>query len=921
MRSILTFAIAAFWSCMVYASSYNIAPLGTATASSEKSPEYAAGNVNDGVVRVIGKGEWASNSSMTFWGEIDYPWVQIDWDTPQWINKVLLYDRPAEGLRTAGGTLCFSDGSRIDVWGIPDDGAPCTVEFPSKQVSWVRFESNDGTGEGLGLSEIEVYQAPEGYDDYVSWVDPYVETNRGRYFYFITGNQPYGMIGAAPMTRNKNQFGGGYNYNETEVLGFPQIHCWMLSGLVMMPVTGNIDPTCGEQQWKSEFSHDGELVQPGYHRLFLESYGVWVEQTATDRVSLYRLTATADTAMSVLFNLGGYVCTSTMVNAHVDKVSDKEVAGYFDTEGRLWGGPEVVRIYFVAQFDKPFDSLDGWADGKRSDDIEHLVGTKSSVPRNEGMSYSDAPTAGVIANFGMEAGEQLHVKMAVSYVSVDNARENIAGECRNWDFDRVRSASQEEWNEWLGRIDVKGGTVEQRTKFYTDLWHVLLGRHKIDDINGQYPDYTQGGKVAGKHVVGAKMRVGQLEMGSNGKPLHHMYNFDSLWLTQWNLNTLWGLAYPEVIDDFAACLLEYDINGDLLPRGPCAGGYSFIMHGCPATSLITSAYQRGLCHKWSPSKAYKAMKRNHGKGGMLAYDMDKELDFYVRNGYCPDQAGFTVQWTFEDWALGEMAAKLGHSRDAKYFHKRSEGWRTLFNDSLKLLFPRRIDGSWLHTDPLNGWGYSEANAWQTTFGLSQDIPGLADMMGGNDTLCAKLDFAFRQAAAYDFVYSYSGGYVSYANQPGLSNAHVFSHAGKPWLTQYWVRRVKEQAYGAVNPNRGYGGQDEDQGQMGAVSALMAMGLFSINGGSASTPAYDITSPVFDEVTIKLNKDYYTGDKFVIRAYNNSRDNCYIQRAHLNGKPHNSSYQLLHDDFAGGGLLELWLGDEPNKSWGVGTHVN
>lgn len=900
----------------MYASPYNIAPQSRVSASSVLNESYDAACVIDQVIRIADKGEWASKSGMTFWGQIDYPWIQLDWEEPVTINKVVLYDRPAKGTHVAGGILHFSDGSSVNVWQIADDGSPKVVEFPARKTQWVRFEVTDGDGEHLGLSEIEVFPAPDDYTDYVSWVDPYIESARGRYFFFVTGSQPFGMIGAAPLTRNKNQYGGGYNYNSTDILGFPQIHCWMLSGLTLMPTTGAVNPTLGEQGWKSPFTHDGEIVQPGYHRLYLEKYHTWVEQTATDRVSFYRLTYTKDALANILLNLGGYVATSTMVNAHVQKTGTDELSGYFDTKGRLWGGPDVVRIFFVVSFDKPFDSVDGWADKTYLTDIDQLQGTTESTPRQStGWSYHDAPTSGVSARYKVKPGEQIQLKMAVSYVSVANAKENLQTDCNHWDFDKVRKASQDEWNQWLGKIDVKGGTDAQRIKLYTDLWHTLLGRHKIDDSNGQYPDYTQGGIRKGTHTLNAKLQIKQLKKDSTGKPLHHMYNSDALWLSQWNLNTLWGLAYPSVLDDFAASFIEYSANGDLLPRGPCAGGYSYIMTGCPATSLITSAYQRDITRKWLPSAGYRAMKRNHAKGGMLALDMDKELDFYSMHGYCPESAGLTIQWAFEDWALAEMAGKMGKRRDYAYFHQRSMGWSASFHQDLKLILPRKADGSWLHTNPLDGWGYVEANAWQATFGLSHDIPGLAKQMGGNDSLCSKLNHAFEQAASTDFVFGYGGGYVSYANQPGCSNAHVFAHAGKPWLTQYWVRRVKEQAHGAITPDKGYGGHDEDQGQMGGISTLMAIGLFSLDGGSRQQPAYDITSPVFDEVTIKLDADYYKGKEFKIKTYHNSKENCYIQRARLNGKDYDS-YQLLHSVFAQGGLLEIWLGDTPNESWGT-----
>lgn len=898
-----------------HASSYNIAPDSHVSASSMVNELYDAKNVVDQIIRISDQGEWASKSTMTFWGQIDYPWIQLDWDTAKCVNKVILYDRPDKKTHVAGGILRFSDGSSVNVWQIPNDGSPKVLEFPARKTQWIRFEVTDGDGENLGLSEIEVFPAPEDYTDYVSWVDPYIESARGRYFFFITGNQPFGMISAAPLTRNKNQYGGGYNYNSNYILGFPQIHCWMLSGLTFMPTTGELNPTLGEENWKSSFSHDGEIVQPGYHRLYLDKYNTWVEQTATDRVSFYRLTYTQDAPANILLNLGGYLSTTTMVNARVYKTGNQELTGSFDTKGRLWGGPDVVKIFFIAQFDKPFDSLDGWVDKEYSHDIEELQGNPESKPRsNSGWCYHDAPTTGVSVKYKVRRGEQVNVKMAISYVSIDNARENLKKDCNHWNFDKVRKDSQEEWNQWLGTIDVKGGTEAQKIKLYTDLWHTLLGRHKIDDYNGEYPDYTRGGVRKGTHTLNAGLQVKQLKKDSSKKTVHHMYNSDAFWLTQWNLNTLWGLAYPSVLDDFAASLIQYSMNGDLLPRGPCAGGYSYIMTGCPATSLITSAYQRDITKKWSPSVAYSMMKKNHAKEGMLALDMDQELNFYIQHGYCPDNAGLTIQWAFEDWALAEMAAKMGKKKDFAYYHKRSSGWDNSFNKDLKLILPKKADGNWLHTNPFSGEGFVEANAWQATFGLSHDIPKLATLMGGNDSLCLMLNHAFEQAAPTDFVYGYSDGYVSYANQPGCSNAHVFAHAGKPWLTQYWVRRVKEQAHGAITPDKGYGGHDEDQGQMGGISTLMAIGLFSLDGGSKFHPVYDITSPVFDEVTIKLDPAYYEGKAFKIKTYNNSKDNCYIQRARLNGKEYNS-YQLPHSVFAQGGILELWLGNTPTK-WGV-----
>jgi predicted alpha-1,2-mannosidase len=394
-----------------------------------------------------------------------------------------------------------------------------------------------------------------------------------------------------------------------------------------------------------------------------------------------------------------------------------------------------------------------------------------------------------------------------------------------------------------------------------------------------------------------------------------MYNSDALWLTQWNINVLWGLAWPEILDDFSASMVQYADNGGLLPRGPNIGGYSYIMTGTPVSNMLASAYQKNILTKVNPKHALDAMIRNHMPGGMMGDDPE-ELAFYIENGYAPGNVGKTIEWAFQDWSLAQMARKMGRKKDADYFSKRASRWTTNYRPEFKLLFPKTDKGSWLHDDPLSMEGWVEANAWQGTWSISHAIPELAELMGGTDTLCSMLNHAFEKSDSDDFVFGYGSGYVSYANQPGCSNAHVFNYAGKPWLSQYWVRKVNEQAYGGVSPDKGYGGHDEDQGQMGGVSALMSMGLFSLRGNNSINPIYDITSPVFDEIVISLNPDYYSGKEFRIITENANKENPYIQSAELNGKEHPRAW-FYHSDYAKGGELRLILGAEPNMNWGSG----
>lgn len=296
----LTFAALAMTAS---ATTKNVAPLARITASSEQ-PGHPASAVADGIIGIDGLGEWRSTSGMTSWGELHYPDLTLSWDEPRTIDRVVIYDTPSEAHHIAAVELHMSDGLVEYVNSIANDGSPREVRFSPRTVEWMKVVASDAQHTGVGLSEIEVFTSTGGTDDYVEKVNPYIETARGRYFFFATGSMPFGMISAAPLTRNKNQGGGGYNYNSTEILGFPQLHDWMIGAVVLMPAYGDVDPTLGEQGWKSQFRHESEIVRPGYHRVFLDDYRMWVENTCTDRVSMYRITP-ADSSRTTSMLLRG----------------------------------------------------------------------------------------------------------------------------------------------------------------------------------------------------------------------------------------------------------------------------------------------------------------------------------------------------------------------------------------------------------------------------------------------------------------------------------------------------------------------------------------------------------------------------------------------------------------------------------------
>jgi putative alpha-1,2-mannosidase len=876
-----------------YSGSLNIADKARASASSSVSESLNVNNINDNVIAIKGIGNWLTNEKNS--------WVKLTWNTQQWVNKVVIYNYPSAEGRVQSGTLEFSDGSTMDVV-LPEDGTAKAFTFLDKKTEFIKFYIHKTAGAQAGLSEIEVFPSPKQYEEPMEWVDPFIETNRGRFFLFTTGSRPYGMVCAAPMTKNWNNSGGGYAYSSNEILGFPQIHAWTLSGLNLMPTLASVDPTLGEQAWKSKFKHDDEIAQPGYHRVFLPQSNVWVEQTSTDRVSFYRFKWTEDTKAQVLLSLSGLLGNSRMTNGDVKKITDSEFEGSVSSVDRAYGvGPHDFKIYFVAQVDKEWESLDAWDDNQRFKNITRVRGDSLGTS----MAYN------------VKAGDQLKLKIAISYTSIENARNNLKTECNTWDFNQIQEDSRVVWNTSLKKIDVDGGTVNQHIKFYTDLWHVLLGRHRINDVNGDYPDRTSGSKTTvgtwGGKVHDPIFRIKNPGLDINGNVKHNMYNSDAFWLTQWNLNVLWGLAWPEIQDDMAASMVAYSNNGGLLPRGPSGGGYSFIMTGCPSTNLLVSTYMKGIMTKADPENAFQQIKKNHLPGGIMG--SSKEIEFYTKNNWWPHNAGINIETAFQDWGAAQMAKRLNKTEDYNFFIDRSKSWKNCFDEETKLLFPKDEGGNFVHKNPLSGAGFVEANAWQATWGVSHDIQGLSKLMGGDNVLIEKLNYAFEQEEENSFVHSYGSGHISYANQPGCSNAHVFSYANAPWLTQYWVRKVNEKAYGGITPDLGWGGHDEDQGQMGGVSALMSIGLFNIIGTESQKPYYEITAPVFDEVKITLDNNYYNGKEFIIKTYNNSSENYYIQKAKLNGKKL-KNFWFYHEDFAKGGKLEIWLGNKPNKKWGL-----
>lgn len=747
----------------------------------------------------------------------------------------------------------------------------------------------------------------------VDLVYPLLDSENSRWIFFSSACRPFGMVNLSPDTKADTDWGSGYRYEKDSIKFFSHIHGWQLSGVPVMPVNGEFKGHLGSKVYGSKSSHVKETVKPGYHSVVLDSYGIKAELTSTTRVGFHRYQFPEAAESYILLDLGTLLGPSGTLKGLSKKVSSNEIQGYALMD-KTMRRPKPIYVYYTIQFDAPFETMQAWQNGKLSGATQLFEGSNG----------------GVYLKFDTSKAKTVLMKVGISYVSEEQARLNITTELPHWNFDQVVKESADEWNSKLSRIEIEGGTPEQQKRFYTDLWHALLGRRIISDANGKYCDMT-----------GPERRIGQIPLDKNGKPLFNHHNFDAFWGAQWTIAALWQMVYPKVASDFInSMLLMYD-DGGLIPRGPSGGNYTAVMSGASSTPFIVGAYMKGI-RTFDAAKAFEGMKKNHLPGGMMGkagYEHNTAngggIEYYIERGYVPyplgkswgmhqDGAAQTLEYASQDWCLAQMAKSLGKTDDYTNFMKRSSNWKNLYDAQSGWIRPKNMEGKW--KEPFDPYqyknGFIEANAAQTTWFIPQDLPGLAAMMGGNDKAAAKLNQSFEKAQEIGFTSGTSHSVelhpeyqripVNYGNQPSIQTTFVFNHIGHPWLTQYWSRKVVEQAFSSLSPDRGYNG-DEDQGLMGSLAVLMKIGLFEMNSGAETRPVVEIGSPIFDKITIHLDNNYYSGKTFVIEAKNNKPENCYINSATFNGKPLKGQW-LFHDEIVKGGKLTLEMSNSANKNW-------
>ncbi len=747
-------------------------------------------------------------------------------------------------------------------------------------------------------------------------VEPMVDAANSRFFYFSSASRPFGMVNLSPDMNLNGTWNTGYRYNEDTIKCFSHIHCWELSGIPVLPTTGEFKGHLGTSVYGSTYSHKDEIAKPGYHKVLLKDYGIAAELTSTTRVGFHRYTYPKTNEAHILFDFSTILGSSETQSSSVKKINNKQLEGQVTMAGGV-RRPKPITIFFVVEFDKSFESFGGWKN-------KQIIAVNDIV---------EGEKTGVYINFKTTGGEKRMMKVAISYVSVEEAKNNLATELPHWDFDRIVKESATEWNAWLQKIEVEGGTLTEQRRFYTDLWHALQGRRIVSDASGAYIDNTGAMPVARK-----------VPMDADGKPKFKMYNSDSFWGAQWSLNTLWHLVYPEVTEEFINCMLKMYEDGGLIPRGPSGGNYTYVMTGAQMTPFITSAYLKGI-RGFDIQKAYTGLRKDHFPGGMMSKAGYEHTTFkgggieeYIEKGYVPypltsikygfhqDGAAQTLEYSYQDYAMSQLAKSLGNKEDEKLFSKRALNYKNIYNKEAGWMWVKDRQGNWAQPVDVLQYehGWVEGNAAQYTWFVPHDVKGLIGLIGGREAFTEKLDGVFKSARGHGFVSGKSENgparemqrrvYLNYGNQPCMETPFLFNYAGKPWLTQYWTRQLIDSVYSGISPQKGYSG-DEDQGLMGSLAVLLKIGLFSTNGGTSEKPFYEISSPIFNKITIKLNPKYYPGKQFVIEASGNSSKNIYIQSALLNGSSINQPW-FFHDQLIKGGKLTLNMSSIPNKKWGA-----
>ena len=686
--------------------------------------------------------------------------------------------------------------------------------------------------------------------DYTQYVNPFIGTG-GHGHVFLGANVPFGNIQAGPTQKKQGwDWCSGYHYSDSTVIGFGQMH---LSGTGIGDL-GDVSllPMTNPSQREVKFSHKAEYVRPGYYSVMLAS-GIRVELTATQRVAFHRYSFPADATKGyIALNLAQGIGWDKMTSCKFKQESDKTITGFRMSEG--WAKDQ--RVYFVAEFSEPV---------KLEENERDTIGI-----------FSVASTS-----------QPLLVKVGISAVSVENARENLQQELPGWNFASVVAKANADWNRELSKIAIK--TQDERAKriFYTALYHTMIAPSVFSDVNGEY-------------------------RGADGKT--HKGDFTdyttfSLWDTYRAAFPLMTLIQPEMQRDLAETMLHIFKQQGKLPVWHLMGNETDCMVGNPGIPVLVDIALKGFnVDKKAVFEAVKAsaMRDERGMGllkkyGYIPCDLDPEKETVAKG----------LEYALADACIAKLAKQLGKTEDYKYFYKRSQSYRDFYFDK-QTKFMRGVTSDHKFREPFDPFStvhrqddYTEGNAWQYVWLVPHDVHGLVAAFGGEKPFVSKLDSLFivngdMGADASPDITGLIGQYA-HGNEPSHHILYMYNYVGQPWKGADKIRYVLSNLY--HDDFDGLSG-NEDVGQMSAWYILSSVGFYQVDPAGGR---YVFGSPLFDEATLNVGN----GKTFRVVAHNNSSENKYIQSAKLNGKPYTRSY-IDFKDIVRGGTLEFVMGNKPSQ---------
>ncbi len=698
------------------------------------------------------------------------------------------------------------------------------------------------------------------------FVNPFIGTG-GHGHTYPGASYPFGMIQVSPDTRLEGWDGcSAYHASDDTIFGFSHTHlsgtgCSDYGDILLMPVAGEI--SLSDYSYASSFDFSSERASAGYYRVGLSNYDIRVELTATKRTGFHRYTYPSSEMPGVVLNLQH---RDKVLESGMKVVGDSEIEGYrFST---AWAKDQ--RLFFVVRFSRPILEVVIDVDGIMIEGLKEIEGSDVKA---------------LLRFSSLKKNDEILVKIGISAVSIEGARKNLNDENSNWDFDNVLDDCRLAWTNALQKITVSGGSHDDQTIFYTALYHAFLSPNLYMDVDGQY--------------LGRDLQVHQTDS-------FDYYTVFSLWDTYRALHPLLTIIDQKRTNDFINTFIRQYEEGGLLPVWELSANETNCMIGYHSVPVIADSWLKGI-RDYDAEKAFEAMKTSANQDHF-------GLKFYKNQGFIPgDQEGEsvskTLEYAYDDWCIAQMAKEMGKEADYSEFIQRAQYYKNIFDPSTGFM-RAKLNNQWFTPfDPYEvNFNYTEANAWQYSFCVAQDINGLIGLMGGKEAFASKLDKLFSansqttgrdQADITGLIGQYAQG-----NEPSHNMAYLYDYVGQPWKTQEIVHQIMNDFY--TDQRDGLCG-NEDCGQMSAWYVFSALGFYPVTPGSG---IYAIGTPRFPSAKIELEN----GKTFTITANNLSDENFYIQSCSLNGKSHDAP-AIRHDEIMKGGDLVFEMRSSPNYEWG------